>query len=187
MKNKRLVVLSFAVLSFFALTSVALTSSANAGSGTTFVQTVRKATAPFQEVQAAEEAGYGLFHGCVSGPQGGAMGIHYVNGDLAGDGELDASHPEALMYEAKNGKLELVGVEYVVMAEAWDANHDTPPMLMGQLFNYVGSPNRYGLPAFYELHVWAWQSNPDGVFADFNPQVSCESYVALPAMQESHH
>jgi hypothetical protein len=59
-------------------------------------------------------------------------------------------------------------------------------MLMGQLFNYVGSPNRYGLPAFYELHVWAWQSNPDGVFADFNPQVSCTYYGAVPAMQESH-
>jgi hypothetical protein len=186
MKNKRLVVLSFVVLSFFALSSVALTSSGHASSETTLVQTVRKATAPFQGVQAAEAAGYGLFHGCVSGPQGGAMGIHYVNGDLVGDGELDASHPEALLYEAKNGKLDLVGVEYVVMAETWDTKHDTPPMLMGQLFNYVGSPNRYGLPAFYELHVWAWQSNPNGVFADFNPQVSCDYYGAVPAMQESH-
>jgi hypothetical protein len=115
------------------------------------------------------------------------MGVHYVNGDLVGDGELDASSPEALLYHAKGGAYSLVGVEYVVIAEAWDANHDTPPMLMGQLFNYVSTPNRYGLPAFYELHVWAWQSNPKGMFADFNPKVSCEEYVAAGTTQESHH
>lgn len=185
MKNNRLVALSFVILALFVLTSVALAGSASAESGTTLVATVRKATAPFQDVAAAEAAGYGLFHGCVSGPQGGAMGVHYVNGDLVGDGELDASRPEALLYEAKKGKLVLVGVEYVVIAETWDAKHDTPPMLMGQLFHYVGSPNRYGLPPFYELHVWAWQSNPNGVFSDFNSRVSCEEYVAA-TMHESH-
>jgi hypothetical protein len=185
MKNNRLVALSFVILALFVLTSAALAGSASAESGATLVETVRKATAPFQDMAAAEAAGYGLFHGCVSGPQGGAMGVHYVNGDLVGDGELDASRPEALLYEAKRGKLVLVGVEYVVLAEAWDAKHDTPPMLMGQLFHYVGSPNRYGLPAFYELHVWAWQSNPNGVFSDFNSRVSCEEYVA-GTMQESH-
>jgi hypothetical protein len=105
------------------------------------------------------------------------MGIHYVNGDLVGDGELDAARPEALLYELRNGRLQITGVEYVVIAEAWDANHDTPPMLMGQMFNFVGSPNRYRLPAFYELHVWAWKHNSDGMFADWNPGVSCESFT----------
>jgi hypothetical protein len=47
---------------------------------------------------------------------------------------------------------------------------------MGQLLNYVGSPNRYGLPPFYELHVWAWRSNPKGVFVDWNPAVSCAGF-----------
>lgn len=185
MKNKHLAALSLLVVSLFAWTSVALAGTGSAEPGATLVETVRKATAPFQDVAAAEGAGYGLFHGCVSGPQEGSMGVHYVNGGLVGDGELDASHPEALLYQAKGGKLSLVGVEYVVMAEAWAANHDTPPMLQGQLFNYVGAPNRYGLPAFYELHVWAWQGNPNGMFADFNPKVSCEEYAA-PG-QESHH
>ena len=50
------------------------------------------------------------FLGCVSSPQDGAMGIHYVNGDLVGDGKLDAARPEARMYEQKGNKLELVGV-----------------------------------------------------------------------------
>jgi hypothetical protein len=100
-----------------------------------------------------------------------------VNGDLVGDGEIDASHPEALIYEAKNGKLQLVGVEYVVIAEAWDAANEMPPTLMGQVFQYVGAPNRYRLPGFYELHVWAWKQNPLGMFTDWNPRVSCEDYT----------
>jgi hypothetical protein len=68
-------------------------------------------------------------------------------------------------------------VEYVVLAEAWDASHETPPSLTGQVFQYVGAPNRYRSPAFYELHVWAWKQNPNGMFADWNPKVSCEQYT----------
>ncbi|HEY3232260.1 MAG TPA: hypothetical protein VGJ87_23715 [Roseiflexaceae bacterium] len=185
MKNKNLLRLGLAALSLVALTSVALASSDSSKPATTLVETVRQETARFQDVTAAEAAGYGLFHGCVSGAQEGAMGIHFVNGDLVGDGELDALHPEALLYESKNGNLRLVGVEYVVIAEAWDANHQMPPVLMGQLFNYVGGPNRYRIPAFYELHVWAWKSNPSGVFADWNPRVSCEGYGGDAAMHGS--
>jgi hypothetical protein len=44
------------------------------------------------------------------------------------------------------------------------------------MFLYVGSPNRYGMPAFYEMHVWVWKTNPNGVFADWNPNVSCEDF-----------
>jgi len=46
--------------------------------------------------------------------------------------------------------------------------------LEGHLMNFVDAPNRYGLPAFYELHVWAWEHNPVGSFADWNTQVSCD-------------
>ncbi len=177
MKTKRLLLIALVLLLLIALTSVVLASSDSPKPGATLVETVRQATVHFKDVQAAEAAGYGLFHGCVSGAQAGAMGIHFVNGDLVADGELDALHPEALLYEMKNGELQLMGVEYVVIAEAWDANHQAPPVLMGQLFNYVSSPNRYGIPAFYELHVWAWKSNLNGLFADWNPRVSCEEYV----------
>lgn len=115
------------------------------------------------------------------------MGIHYANGTLVGDGALDPAQPESLLYEATNGTMKLSGVEYIVIAEAWDANHDMPPVLLGQMFNYVGAPNRYGLPAFYELHVWAWQSNPRGLFADWNPVVSCEEFAGDPASTATHH
>ena len=82
-----------------------------------------------------------------------------------------------LLYEKRGGRLRLLGVEYLVIAEAWDAKLIGPPVLMGQHFHYVGSPNRYGLPAFYQLHVWAWKDNPHGTFVDWNPDVSCEEYA----------
>jgi hypothetical protein len=144
----------------------------------TLVAVVRQATDPYHDVAAAEAAGYGLFHGCVSSPTEGAMGVHLVNGDLVGDGALDAANPEAMLYEYKNGRMNLVGVEYVVIADAWHETNEGPPVLAGQLFNYVTSPNRYGIPAFYELHVWAWKRNPLGMFADFNPRVLCNEYTA---------
>ena len=51
---------------------------------------------------------------------------------------------------------------------------DDPPVLEGQLLQFEDSPNRFGLPAFYQLHVWAWRDNPNGAFVDWNPRVSCE-------------
>ena len=56
---------------------------------------------------------------------------------------------------------------------AWDAKHGAPPKLFGHVFDLTEAPNRYGLPAFYSLHVWAWQHNPAGTFEMFNPRVSC--------------
>jgi hypothetical protein len=186
MQRKHFVPVSLVILALIAFTSVALARSSNMGPTATIVDTVRQETARFKDIEAAKKAGYGLLHGCVSGPQEGAMGVHFANGDLVGDGEVDAAHPEALLYEAKDGKMQLVGVEYVVIAEQWNAKHQAPPVLMGQLFNFVGAPNRYGIPAFYELHVWAWQSNPSGMFADWNPRVTCDAYVGDSAMQTHH-
>ena len=98
------------------------------------------------------------------------------------------SHPHiAVVYEIGRAQHEAQSIEYIVMAADWDAHNKTPPVLMGQLFNYVGAPNRYGLPAFYELHVWAWKSNPSGVFADWNPHVSCEEFVGDATMHGSDH
>ncbi|HEU4370039.1 MAG TPA: hypothetical protein VFV05_17595 [Methylomirabilota bacterium] len=144
---------------------------------TGLVEEVRRATERFKDVAAATAAGYAPFLGCVSGPQEGAMGLHYVNNALVGDGLLDLQRPEALMYEAKNGRLHLVGVEYIVIADAWNAKNQAPPTLMGQAFHHTGSPNRYGIPAFYALHVWAWKHNPHGMFVDWNPRVSCEGFT----------
>ena len=81
------------------------------------------------------------------------MGVHFGNAELINDGVLDTEQPELLVYEPKDGQLHLVAVEYIVLARAWHETHSAPPSVLGQLFHYYGSPNRYSLPAFYELHV----------------------------------
>jgi len=138
------------------------------------VQKVRDATQRFVDVNSASGAGYGPYLGCISGPDQGAMGVHYVNGDLVGDGEIDATKPEALIYEPTDQGMVLVGVEFIVDAATWLKKHSGPPVLEGQSFHYVGSPNRYNLAPFFELHVWAWRNNPQGAFVDWNTRVSCE-------------
>jgi hypothetical protein len=138
------------------------------------VQTVRNATVQFTNVNSATAAGYQPLFGCVSGPDHGAMGVHYINLALYADGKVDAAQPEALIYEPSNGGMVFVGVEYIVDAATWMAQNSAPPMLEGQAFQLVTSPNRYGLPAFFELHVWAWRDSPNGAFVDWNTQVSCE-------------
>jgi hypothetical protein len=50
------------------------------------VEIVREATRQFIDVNNAGPAGYEPFLGCVSGQDHGAMGVHYVNGTLVGDG-----------------------------------------------------------------------------------------------------
>lgn len=139
------------------------------------VQIVRDSTRQYHDLTVATSDGYGQFLGCVSGPQEGAMGFHYVNGPRVGDGLVDATKPEALIYEVTSGKARLVGVEFIVDAAQWNAKNAQPPALEGQSFHFVGAPNRYGIPAFYELHVWAWRDNPGGAFADFNTRVTCSA------------
>ncbi|HKE95968.1 MAG TPA: hypothetical protein VKB34_16795 [Povalibacter sp.] len=141
------------------------------------VKIVREATARFRDPAVAEAEGYKLQFGCVTGPDVGAMGLHYVNMSLVGDGELDPSHPEIVIYEPlSNGRVRLTGADFLVLAADWDAKHSGPPQLDGQLFHLFESPNRFGLPAFYTLHVWAWKNNPSGMFVNWHPNVSCEDF-----------
>jgi hypothetical protein len=139
---------------------------------------VRESTERFKDVRVAEAEGYALQFGCVSGPDSGAMGLHYVNGALVNSGVLDATRPQIVIYEATpDGGLRLIGADYLLLADAWNAKHSGPPELMGQLFHWWESPNRFGLPAFYTLHVWAWKENPRGAFVNWHPKVSCESFA----------
>ena len=143
------------------------------------LKAVREATQGFRDVKVAMSSGYASVGSCVTGPERGAMGIHYANAGLIGDGLLDASAPELLIYERRDGRLHFVGVEFLVLADDWNTSHPggEPPVLMGQHFQFVGTPNRYRLPAFYELHVWAWRANRFGTFVDWNPDVSCDEYA----------
>lgn len=143
------------------------------------IKTVRDATAQFQDPAEATRQGYFLKFGCVSGPDSGAMGLHFVNGDLLGSGVIDAKRPQIVIYEpAADGTLKLIGADFLVFAEQWDSDpsHHGPPELMGQLFHYFEAPNRFGLPAFYTLHVWAWKDNPNGAFVNWHPDVNCSQF-----------
>jgi hypothetical protein len=104
------------------------------------------------------------------------MGIHYVKGSLVEAGKIDAARPQALVYErTPEGRLQLAGVEYVVLQAGWDTAHGAPPSLYGERFMLTQAGNRYGLPAFYSLHAWIWKDNPTGMFSMWNPSVSCTS------------
>ncbi len=147
------------------------------------VQAVREATDRFRDPVLADAAGYKPQFGCVSGPDRGAMGLHFVNFSLVTDGLLDVTHPELVIYEQlPSGHLKLTGVEFLVLKDQWEATHTEPPQLMGQLFHLNDSPNRYRLPAFYSLHVWAWKENPLGAFVNWHPNVSCESFSGTVAL-----
>jgi hypothetical protein len=141
------------------------------------VNVVRESTERFLDVSVAESEGYGLLFGCVSGPDAGAMGMHFVNLPLVADDVLDATRPEIVIYEpTSSGRLRLIGADFLVLKDVWDAKHSAPPELMGQLFHLFEAPNRFGLPAFYTLHVWAWKENPTGTFVNWHSKVSCDAF-----------
>jgi hypothetical protein len=147
------------------------------------VQVVRDTTERYKDVRVAEADGYHLAFGCVSGPDAGAMGMHFVNFPLVLDGEIDARKPEIVIYEPQpNGSLKLIGADYLVLADQWDSAHpgQGAPEMMGQFFHYFESPNRFGLPPFYTLHVWAWKSSPTGTFVNWNQNVSCDAFAGQP-------
>ena len=142
---------------------------------TPLIAKVRAATARYRDINVAFHEGWVTATPCVSGPNTGAMGVHLLLPARLTP-NLDPAAPQLIIYEPlADGRMRLVGVEFIVLADAWNkANPGVPPALDGNLLNYVDAPNRYGLPAFYEMHVWAWEHNPMGAYADWNTQVTCE-------------
>ena len=114
---------------------------------------------------------------CASGENGGAVGIHFVKGSLVNT-VLEADQPEVLYYEPlPGGRIRLAGAEYVYLTDFVGTPPVTPQHLEGHLLNYMGSPNRFGIPGdWLRLNVWAWKRNPNGTFAGDNPRISCDAY-----------
>lgn len=128
---------------------------------------LRRLTAPFHNFEKAKEAGWATqLTPCLDSPTG-AQGFHYANVAYI-NGAADLLQPELLLYEPEeNGRLRFVGVEYIVPLTAWTGS--APPTLLGQQFHVN---NTFGV---WALHVWLWRNNPSGLFADWNPLVSCEA------------
>jgi hypothetical protein len=165
----RKIIVSLLVLTSLCAAGVALAAGAFDGA--------KPATARFHDLDKAKAAGYtvqvadaaGLT--CIAQPGQGAMGIHMLNPALL-DGAVVAESPELLVYEPKNdGELKLVALEYLVFQSDWTGSG--PPTLFGRQFDFTGTPNRYGLPAFYSLHAWIWKPNPSGILTPWNPRVTC--------------
>ena len=156
---------------------------------------VRRATARYHNVAHAMADGYTVWSPdpmapgatCASSPEG-RMGYHLVKPALRGspadpgaaDATLDPLQPEMLLYEKRpNGSLRLVGVEYLVFQAAWEREHGAgaaPPTLFGREVPYSSHPfpPLVATPvAHYELHVWLWSDNPNGMFSHWNPSISC--------------
>jgi hypothetical protein len=173
MTAKKIVLAAVVMLALAATASAAV---AFHSTSRTELDGARAATVQYQDVAKAVSAGYGEFRdakgiACIELAGEGGMGIHYVNGGLVGDDVIDARHPEALVYQPRGKKLDLVALEYIVFASKWTKT--SPPAMFGRTFDYVPAGNRYGLDPFWALHAWVFKRNPMGVVMAWNPRVSC--------------
>lgn len=168
------------------------------------LETIQRATERFRDVDVAREEGYvpDPMDLCVTAEdegwprQDGAMGIHFFRPDLlritateprvAGEGtHTDFHEPSTLVYEPQeDGSLELIGVENLVFAEAWEKEgRDGPPTFLDNEYYFMADNPATGLDEghmfepHYDMHIWLFRDNPRGMFAQFNPNVSCEHHV----------
>ena len=130
------------------------------------IATIRRATARYHDLDAALADGFVFLHGCETRPDEGPAGVLYVHFDRLLDGAIDPAAPDALLYEPRaNGKPRLIGVELAVPYALWTESQ--PPQFMGAEFQ---TEDEFGV---WGLHVWAWDRNPEGMFAESNPNVDC--------------
>jgi hypothetical protein len=137
------------------------------------LKVVKRATERFRDPQVARRAGYEPAAECVEGPDGG-MGVHYSNRRLIEDPRLRIRRPEILVYEPRGERRRLVAVEYYRNdADGRLDTDDDRPYLFGRGFDGPMEGHEPGMPVHYDLHAWVWKRNPSGVFAMWNPRVSC--------------
>jgi hypothetical protein len=130
------------------------------------IGTLRGATARYHDLDAAIADGFVFLHECENRPGEGPVGIVYVHLGRLMDGVIDPELPDALIYEpGRDDRPKLVGVEFAIPYPLWTAQ--APPEFLGATFQ---SEDEFGV---FGLHVWVWRNNPDGLFAESNPNVSC--------------
>ncbi|HEX6051584.1 MAG TPA: hypothetical protein VFZ21_20095 [Gemmatimonadaceae bacterium] len=130
--------------------------------------TLQRVTARYHDIDAAFADGFVLLHGCENRPGEGPVGAVYVHFGRLMDGAIDPQAPDALIYEpTRNGRLRLVGVEFALPYSLW--NQPQPPTFLGATFQ---TEDEFGV---FALHVWVWRNNPEGLFAESNPRVTCDA------------
>lgn len=175
---------------------------------------LRESTAKYTDVQVALAEGYvpDPSNMCITAamegqpPEAGDMGIHYFRPDLlgitgmeprvAGNGtHTDFSQPSVLVYEPQaDGSMELVAIENLVWAGAWEAANTAPPSFEGheyvRLEDDPATPDideAHGFEPHYELHLWIHRENPNGVATPFNPAVTCSNHQPGGAANHTGH
>lgn len=184
------------------------------GRGEPTLAEVRQATERFQDVAVALAEGYirDPWDLCDTAAMMGrpaalgAMGIHYFRPDLLGatdgpgprvDGDgvhTDFLKPSILIYEPQaDGSLTLVAVENLVFQEAWHAaGHAAPPTFHGVVFDTMAddpatpADEAHMFEPHYDRHVWIYRDNPNGVFAPFNPAVTCAHHTGAQTHPAAH-
>jgi hypothetical protein len=204
------IALGFAAASASALT-VAGALPAEVPSAEPTLEQVRAATERFQDVKVALAEGYvrDPMNICDTADMMGrpaslgAMGIHYFRPDLLGikgppnprvngDGtHTDFRKPAILIYEPQaDGSLKLVAVENLVFQKSWHAaGNKKPPSFQGVQYDTMQDDpatkvdEAHMFEPHYDRHVWLYRDNPNGVFAPFNPKVSCKAHKQQVAMK----
>ena len=182
--TRRRLVLVALLLVAAAVAVPSIVGLASAGDDHSMTAVAAAATARFHDLDAAQAAGYDALVTDTAGitciadpsvPSQGSMGVHYADlSFLLDGGVIDPTKPEALVYAPGNdGKPKLAALEYILFASEWPGGLNDPPTLFGGEFLPTPFPNRYGLPAFWALHVWIWHPNPSGLFKAWNPRVHC--------------
>lgn len=179
MHRRTSILLTFAATSAVVLgSSVALLSGGASASPSDDLKAAKAATARFHSQTQAAAAGYAPFGGfhepCIFSPAG-TMGFHYENAALLDDHTMDSTRPEVLLYApTADGGRELVAVEYVKAdADQNLATTDDRPSLFGHAFDGPMPGHHPGMGVHYDLHVWLFANNPSGIFAPFNPALTC--------------
>ena len=146
------------------------------------LEATRAALEKYQDPIVALRDGYLSTVGCIDFPKGGsehgsmqykpgAMGVHFLNAQLIGP-TLDSLKPQVLLYEWVGDKLHLTGAEWFVPT----AVSKDPPSIFGQTLAGPMEGHAPILPAelhHWDLHVWLWKTNPNGLFHPTNAAVHC--------------
>jgi hypothetical protein len=176
----------FARLATFAASLLlAVIPSAAQAQGTALpaeLQSVRALLDKYNDPIVAVHDGFLSTLGCVEYPKGGSegamqyapggMGVHFINMGNVGP-TLDPAKPQVLIYEPVGDKLRLVAAEWFVPAQLAG---DKRPSIFGKELQGPMEGHKPLMPAevhHYDLHVWLWKTNPEGVYSPTNPAVKC--------------
>ena len=160
------------------------------------LQQLERQLEPFKNVAYAESQGYVRRSHCESHPTLGTMGFHYlradllgltppVNGRVNGTGTYIGTEPPAILLYIPDGQggLKLAGIELLVFAASWDAANSQPPMYRGRPFEFMADDpdtlrdEAHNFMPHYDLHIWLFEHNPSGLYAQWNPSLSCGTGV----------